>query len=178
VTVFETLDAALERVENEILASHKPSSGEAGFSLSQVAMFRGLDAEEMRLLTLAVAPKHATFESGQVIIRKGELGMTFFVVVRGSVSVELPSIESDGTTVQIASLGSGLTFGELALIGRPRGAQVVAESDVVCYAISVEALRAFGRDHPTICVKLLMNIITDLADTLRFANETIRALER
>jgi glutaminase len=76
-------------------------------------------------------------------------------------------------------LGKGLTFGHLALIdGRPRGAQVAAGTELVCYAISIEALRAFGRDHPTIYVKILMNIISDLADTLRTSNETIRALER
>jgi hypothetical protein len=89
--------------------------------------------------------------------------------------LQLPSIGSDGRTVQIASVGKSLTFGHLALIdGRSRGAQVVAETELVCYAISIEALRDLGRSHPTIYVKILMNIIRDLADTLRFSNETIR----
>ena len=51
--------------------------------------------------------------------------------------------------MQIASVGKSLTFGHLALIeGRSRVAQVVAETELVCYAISIEALRDFGRSHP------------------------------
>jgi glutaminase len=101
------------------------------------------------------------------------LGKTFFAIARGSASVELPAIGSDGRTVQIASVGKSLTSGHLALIeGRSRVAQVVAETELVCYAISIEVLRDFGRSHPPL--KILMNIIRDLADTLRFSNETIR----
>jgi hypothetical protein len=47
--------------------------------------------------------------------RQGELGKTFFVILRGSASVELPSIGLDGRTVQIASVGKSL-IGYLALI--------------------------------------------------------------
>jgi len=179
VPVFDGLDAALKHVEEEILRMHKLAAEDKTLTLPEIAIFQNLDAEEMRLLTLSVQPKLTTFESGQIIIRKGELGKTFFAIVRGSASVELPSIGTAGRTVHIASVGKSLAFGHLALVeGQARGAQVVAETELVCYAISIEALRAFGRSHPSIYVKILMNIIGDLADTLRATNETIRALER
>jgi glutaminase len=177
--IFATLDDALEHVEEEILQRRKPASEEPALTLLEIMIFQNLDAEEIGLLTQSVAPKLTTFEPGQIIIRQGELGKTFFVIVRGSASVELPSIGPDGRTVQIASVGKSLAFGHLALIeGRTRGAQVVAETELVCYAISVEDLRAFGLSHPGIYGKILTNIISDLADTLRASNETIRALER
>ena len=179
IQIFDGLDDALEHVEAEILYLHAPASEELMLTLPEIVLFQNLDTEELRLLSLSVAPKLTTFESGQIIIKKGELGKTFFVIVRGSASVELPSIGHGGRTVQIASVGRSLAFGHMALIeGRPRGAQVVAETELVCYAISVEALRAFGLEHPSIYAKILMNIISDLADTLHAANETIRALER
>jgi CRP-like cAMP-binding protein len=132
----------------------------------------------MRLLAEEVNPKLANFEKGQIIFRKGEIGSVFFAIARGSVSVELPPGCPNLPAVQIALLGKGLTFGELVLIdGQPRAAQIVAESELACYAIAVDALRAFGQRHPAIYAKILMNIIQDLADKLRFANETVRALE-
>lgn len=179
VPIFDGLDAALEHVEEQILHLHKHAGKVSPLTLSQITIFQNLDDEEMRLLSEAVAPKLTTFESRQVIIRKGEVGKTFFAIIRGSAAVELPSIGSHGRTVHIASVGKSLTFGHLALVeGRARGAQVVAETELICYAISIEAMRAFGREHPKIYVKILMNIISDLADTLRSSNETIRALER
>jgi glutaminase len=107
------------------------------------------------------------------------LGKTVFAIVRGTASVVLPSDRPGGRNVQLASIGSGLTFGELAIVGgQPRSAQIVADGELVCYAISIAALQAFGRSHPAIYIKVLMNIIRDLADMVQFANETIRALER
>ncbi|MCI0598181.1 MAG: glutaminase, partial [Beijerinckiaceae bacterium] len=179
VDMFDRLDTALEHVEDELLKVNGTMGGDAVLSLSEIAIFQGLDAGELLVLTRLVEPTLITFETGHVIIRKGELGRTLFAVVRGSASVVLPAIGAGGKDVRLASVGRGLTFGELALIeGRPRGAQIVAESELVCYAVSIEGLRAFGRNHPVIYVKILMNIIRDLADTLRFSNETIRALER
>jgi glutaminase len=81
--MFDGLDAALEYVEDEILRQHKPASGEPALALSQIAFFQNLDDEEMAVLTLSVVPKLTTFESGQIIIRKDELGKTFFAIVRG-----------------------------------------------------------------------------------------------
>ncbi|MCI0465415.1 MAG: glutaminase A [Beijerinckiaceae bacterium] len=179
VAIFDKLDAALENVENEILITNRVQADDSNLSLSQIAIFQGLDAGELQLLTESVAPSLITFEAGHVIIRQGELGKTLFAVVRGSASVILPSIGTGGRDVRLASIGKGLTFGELAVVeGRPRGAQITAESDLICYAVSIGALRAFGQIHPVIYVKILLNIIRDLADTLRFSNEAIRALER
>lgn len=42
-------------------------------------------------------------------------------------------------------MGKGLTFGELALIdGQTPAAHIVAESELACYGIAVDALRAFA----------------------------------
>ncbi len=177
--IFDNLDSAVEFVEEEILAAHRPASGGPAFSLSQVSIFQGLGPGEVELLMQAIAPKLVTFEQGHCIIRKGEVGKTLFAIVRGFASVVLPPAGRGGVDVHLTTLGTGLIFGELAIIeGRPRSADVVATSELTCYAVPVEALQAFGRSHPGIYAKILMNIIRDQADTIRFSNETIRALAR
>jgi len=50
-------------------------------------------------------------------------------------------------------------------------------TDVECYAISFEAVQAFGRTHPGIHAKILTNIICEIADTVRFSNEALHAFE-
>ena len=143
-------------------------------SLPEMAIFKNLKPEEMRLLIEEVNP----FEKGQTIFRRGEIGTVFFAIARGAVAVELPPDGPSLRTVQLALMGKGLTFGELALIdGQTRAAHILAESELACYGIAVDALRAFGQRHPAIYAKILMNLIQDLADKLRFANETVHALE-
>ena len=62
--------------------------------------------------------------------------------------------------------------------GRPRSADVVADERVVCYGFSVEALRELGRAHPNLIATILGNMMRDLSERLRRANDEIRALEQ
>jgi hypothetical protein len=59
----------------------------------------------------------------------------------------------------------------VALIdGQTRAAHIVAESEHGIASMRFSVIL-------TICAKILMNLIQDLADKLRFANETVHALE-
>jgi glutaminase len=177
--VFEELNAALEYVEDQILDLYRSAAPDGTLSLSEMAIFQNLDSGEMRLLVEEVNPKLVIFEKDQIVFRKGELGTVLFAIARGFVSMELPPVGSSSRTIQVASMGKGLTFGETVLIdGQPRAFQAVAECELACYAIAVNALRTFGQRHPAIYVKILMNIIHDLSDKLRFADETVQGLER
>jgi tRNA threonylcarbamoyladenosine dehydratase len=65
---------------------------------------------------------------GSVIVRQGDPGDSFFVVVEGEVQVEREATPG-ATPDVVARLGPGDYFGELALItGEPRNATVVAAS--------------------------------------------------
>lgn len=73
------------------------------------------------------------FEQGDYVIRQGDVGDLFFIIVSGEVEVirEMPN----GQQVQLAKLGKGEFFGESALIsGRRRNASVRAASplDLMC----------------------------------------------
>jgi CRP-like cAMP-binding protein len=66
---------------------------------------------------------------GEVIIREGDQAKLFFVVARGSVSVQIRVPTQTGEKRRrVALLGPGLTFGEMSLFGGgARSADVVAD---------------------------------------------------
>src|SRR5947209_17373953 len=80
-------------------------------------------------LSRSEAVNAAHFESGDFILRQGDVGDQFYVIVSGEVEVlkELP----DGQSVSLAHLGKGEYFGETALLtGRRRNASVRALTPV------------------------------------------------
>lgn len=67
------------------------------------------------------------FVDGQPIIKEGDPGDSFFILVEGNVSV---TREADGRTITLAQLRPGAVFGEMALISNaPRSATVTAQGD-------------------------------------------------
>ncbi len=65
---------------------------------------------------------HAHYESGQAIIRQGELADAFYVIVRGTVQVVR---EENGQQTELARLTEGDSFGELGLIQHRRRSATV-----------------------------------------------------
>jgi CRP-like cAMP-binding protein len=75
------------------------------------------------------------FTAGEEIVRQGDAGQELFVVVKGSVAVQVGGQE-------VARLGPGGFFGEMSLLtGEPRSATVVAVDDVRAIAVAPDALR-------------------------------------
>jgi glutaminase len=120
------------------------------------------------------------FEAGQAVVREGDEARLFFAVARGTVTVQLRIPHEEGERiVRVASLGPGLTFGEMALLdGGRRSADIVADERAVCYGFSVEQLREVGKAHPNLLMTILGNMMRDFSERLRRANDEIRALER
>jgi NADH dehydrogenase len=66
----------------------------------------------------------AHYEAGQMIIRQGELARSFYIILTGKVQV---LVEQDGKEREVAVLGPGEFFGEIALLqGARRNAAVRA----------------------------------------------------
>jgi glutaminase len=176
VRVFSDTDSALEWCEDQLLARSPRVSTGPKFALSQLDLFKGLKPEELRLIETIVRP--LIFEKGEVIIREGAEAKLFFVLARGTVSVQIRVPGQGERKKRVASIGPGLSFGEMALLdGGKRSADIVADERVVCYGLAVEQLQELAAQHPSIMVTILGNLTREFSERLRHANEEIRALE-
>lgn len=88
-------------------------------------------------LTVADALESANFADGEEIVREGDLGDVFYIIVEGEAKVT--QFASDGGAVEIARLKASDYFGEIALLtNRPRAATVTAVGNIKCVRLDRE----------------------------------------
>src|SRR2546425_6980044 len=125
--------------------------------LRKVGLFSDLDEKD--LASLSEEFNERRFSEGETIALEGAGGLMFFVVESGEASVEVHGEE-------VAALGPGDSFGEVALIDRrPRTATVTAKTDLVTFGLPVFVFRPFVEARPQMAWKLL----EALADRLEAA---------
>lgn len=89
-------------------------------------------------ITVADALESYVYQPGEVIVRQGEPGDKFYIIVSGEVRCEqTASVGTEAAkTVEVARLGASAYFGEIALLtNRPRAATVTAVGDVKCVGL-------------------------------------------
>ena len=175
--VFCDVDAALEWCEDQLVLDTRKYPPDPKFALAELDVFKGLSTEEYRLVETIVRP--LIFDKGELIIREGDQAKLFYVLARGTVSVQIRVPTQKGEKKRrVASLGPGVTFGEMALFdGGARSADVMADERVICYGFAVEQLQELAATHPNIMVAILANLTREFSERLRHANEAIRTLE-
>jgi glutaminase len=176
VRTFHDTDAALEWCEDRLLDYGAGSLRGTKFGLAEINLFKGLKPDECRLVESIVQP--LVFEKGDVIIREGADANLFFVLARGTVSVQIRVPGQGGRRKRVASIGPGLSFGAMALLdGGKRSADIVADERVICYGLRVEQLHELTAEHPNIMITILSNLTREFSERLRHANEEIGVLE-
>lgn len=82
-------------------------------------------------LTIADSLEPARFKDGEVIVRQGDLGDVFYIILEGGARVLQRN--EDGEDTEVGRLKPSEYFGEIALLtNRPRAATVVAVGDIEC----------------------------------------------
>ena len=90
---------------------------------------------------------------GQLIIREGDPGRSFYVIVEGKVRIF--KVGPDGKEITLAHLGEGAFFGEMALLsGAPRTANVIAEEDTEILEVTDVVLRDLAAKYPQVISSL------------------------
>ncbi len=93
--------------------------------------------------------KRRLYDSGQEVVRQGDAGDSLFVIGEGVLSVRARS--GDRETLELARLGAGDFFGEMALLtGEPRTATIVAVTDTLLYEITKEDISPLLERQPEI----------------------------
>jgi CRP-like cAMP-binding protein len=136
--------------------------------LGSVAILAPLpeDAHE----AIAAATRIHRYAKGETILRRGASGASMFVVHSGEVSIRVHDPEETGAH-EIATLGPGSVFGEMALLtGERRTADVVALDDVVALEIGKDSLQPVLQRHPEL-VKAISSQVMQRRDHLASLRE-------
>lgn len=125
-------------------------------------LFQALDLDDRR--SLFDTGERVTFEPGEIILKEGEQGDSFYIVEDGEVEV---STTLEGKTVILASLSRGDIFGEVtAFSGKPRTATVAAASLVDVIRFDNEELKALLEKSPEVRAELQAMILGRARDTI------------
>jgi pyruvate,water dikinase len=127
-------------------------------SLRRAQFFADMDRRQAEQIVRLL--KLRRFAKGETVIMEGSGGAAFFIIDSGQATVSKKG-------VNVATLGAGDYFGEIALIdGGPRSATVTAATDLVCHGLTFWEFRPLVEANGAIGWKLLQA----LAKRLRAAD--------
>lgn len=96
-----------------------------------------------------------TFAGGEIIIKQGDLGHSFFQLLEGSAQVYLNYGEAD--QVKLTELVPGKYFGEMAVIeSYPRSTTVVAGEGAKVIEIEADELKEYFAQYPEKIIDIMM----------------------
>ena len=111
-----------------------------------IPLFEGLTEDELATVAAWIEPR--TVETGRVVVPEGESGYTFFLLERGEVAVD-----QDGA--EVARLGPGDFFGEMAILGKgKRVATVTATTETTVLSIFGLEFRRLEAELPAVAERI------------------------
>jgi CRP-like cAMP-binding protein len=128
-------------------------------ALRRVAVFADCTDEELQTIDSLIT--EITVPPGKALVREGEAGLEFMVVVEGEADV---TREGD----KIASIGPGSFIGEMALLDKaPRSATVTAATEMELFVLTIGEFFSLLNESPAVKDK-----IVGAAERRRDQNET------
>jgi glutaminase len=169
------MDLGLEWCERALLKRHAAASTASAITgLAEHQLCAGVLAGDIAHLEARVV--RCQFEAGSMIVRRGDAADALYFLMRGEVSVivALPQ----GGFKRLATLSAGMGFGESALIaGGVRSADVRADTEVECCALSADAFARLESEHPRLMIGLMHNLLHASTDTAVRLTAEVAALE-
>jgi len=130
--------------------------------LNNVSIFAPLSDEETERLALASTVR--VYAPGEAIVRMGQEGRSMFVIMRGSVEVQVPQ---GSATKVLNTLRENDYFGEMSLLtGEPRTATVVAIEETEVLQIGKTALKPIFAANPEL-VRAISEMVEERREALR-----------
>jgi anti-anti-sigma factor len=166
---FPDLDRALERCEDELLATRRVATAPlAEEPLERLDLVRELPPEGVAAMRAAMVRRE--YAAGQVVFSRADPGDALYLIAAGSASAWL-----DDT--RLITFSRGTFFGEMALLDRERrSASVTADGPLVCYLLERARFEAMCREHPETGLALLASLGRELSRRMRRTNRTVLEL--
>jgi len=170
---FEDNDLAVEWCENRLFCAAIPPPASVE-SLIDFPLFKGV--AETLMKQVEAMTRRQDYVAGEQILTLGQAGDgRIFFIELGRVSIQVP-LENGGNQ-RISSLGPGMSFGEMVLLGQTtRSATVIADTEVRCHILEAGEFNRLADQAPQLKITLLENLNRDMADKLRRATQWIAAL--
>ena len=165
---LEDAEASVKR----FLDDNGDVSDESGKGLKAIlsAMLNRFSAKKEREPDVA-------YKAGEILFREGEIGSVMFRVLEGEVSVIRDFRKPEEK--EIAVLGKGATFGELAVIDKEyRNATVIAKTDIKVMTVANSQLAHFLSSHPEEALKILRSVSAKLRNTTDKYVETLAVVAK
>lgn len=100
------------------------------------------------------------YRKGSILLHEGDTGDTMFILLLGRVKVYCT--DANGREISFGQLGAGGHFGEMALDGGPRSANVITLEPCVCAIVTRVTLLAFIAQRPEFSLELMSQLIRRL----------------
>ena len=124
-----------------------PAAADRSTILRQLPLWASLSDDLTR--TIAEAMETVTYRAGETIIRQGEPGRHFSILLSGKADVRVRA--DGGTVITVATLGGGESFGEMSLLGEDlTSADVVAVEDCETLALGRDAFHELMSTNPVL----------------------------
>jgi glutaminase len=170
---FAELDAAIEWAEDMALRRADVATAPESVALADHELLQGMSHAELDALVPVLEPRH--WMAGARVVRRGDPARELFLVTRGTLSVSVDA--EDGRPRRLSTLSAGMTFGEVAFLGsETRTADVVADSDVDAWVLTVDRFRDLTAREPALGVAVLERLLRVVGRTARTMTEEIAAL--
>jgi CRP/FNR family cyclic AMP-dependent transcriptional regulator len=123
--------------------------------IKRVPLFSHCSKKELGLV--AQIADEIDLPEGKTLMREGDRGREFFVLVEGSADVRRRNRK-------VNTLGGGDFFGEIALVSqRPRTATVTTSSPVRALVVTEQSFRSLLKDAPDVQRKVLQALADRVA---------------
>jgi CRP/FNR family cyclic AMP-dependent transcriptional regulator len=124
--------------------------------LAEVPLFRALSKKELQLV--ARRAEDVRVDAGATLCSEGSAGQEFFIIIEGQAKVVRKG-------EQVATIGPGAAFGELALLDRaPRNATVIAETPMEVVVLGQREFAGLIDEVPGFARKLLAGMAARLRE--------------
>lgn len=146
----------------------------------QAEILSDLSNSQIELFTSICQEK--SFQPGSIIVMEGSSSTDIYIIVDGFVYVEVnPGLVSknpgqDKSSVVIATLRSGQTFGEMALVDEGLRSATIRSGEDGCkvFFTSRQNLLALCETYPQLGFRLMYNLAANLALKIRTTDIDIR----
>jgi CRP-like cAMP-binding protein len=131
--------------------------------VSKVSLFSELSQKGLK--SIAKSGIERKFGAGVTIVKEGETGVGFYLILDGAVEVRRKK-------KVLSTLATGDFFGEMGLIDdQPRSADVVAVSPTVTFCLSQWTFQGIIKGNPDVAVGMMKVLVARLRATNRALSE-------